>query len=51
MDYSRIGKSNAEKYLCELTDRAVAALDRTDGNTEFLKELTKAVLLRATDGL
>lgn len=46
-----LGKSNAEKYLCELTDRAVAALDRTDGNTEFLKELTKAVLLRATDGL
>lgn len=48
---SVLGKDNAKKYLNELTERAVNALDKTDGNTEFLGELTKAVLLRAKDGI
>lgn len=46
-----LGKERAKEYLEELTERAVRALDGTYGNTQFLGELTKAVLLRATDGL
>lgn len=46
-----LGKEKAELRLRMLVNRAIDALDGTDGNTGFLKELTKAVLLRAADGL
>ncbi len=43
---SRYGLEKAEEILCKYEDKALAVLKKTDGDTEFLKEITRFMAQR-----
>ena len=48
---SVLGKKRAKEELIRLERETEALLDKIDGDTEFLKSIASAFLLRVTDGL